>query len=100
MNKLHWAYIGPVVVDNENTIELACESLMIEESHDESEAFVLNALFEMEPRRSRKSIRVIFGDCFLTDLMLPLIDLDPKDTAIFGIITTYKITCGRRTATL
>jgi hypothetical protein len=82
MNKLHWAYIGPVVLDNENTIELACESLMIEESH-ESEAFVLNALFEMEPRRSRKSIRVIFGDCFLTVSLLPLIDLDPKNTAIF-----------------
>jgi hypothetical protein len=82
MNKLHWAYIGPVVVDNENTIELACESLMIEESH-ESEVVMLNALFEMEPRRSHKSVRVIFGDCFLTESLLPLIDLAPKDTAIF-----------------
>ena len=82
MNKLHWAYIGPVVVDNENTIELACESLMIEESH-ESEAFVLNALFEMEPHPSGKFVRVIFGDCFLTESLLPLIDLDPKDMTIF-----------------
>ena len=82
MNKLHWAYIGPVVLDNENTIEVVCESLMIEESH-ESEAFVLNALLEMEPCHPRTSIRVIFGDCSLTESLLPLIHLDPKDTAIF-----------------
>jgi hypothetical protein len=82
MNKLHWAYIGPTVLDSENTIEVACESLMIEESH-QSSAFVLNALFEMEPRRSRKSITVIFGDCLVTDSLLPLIGLDKNNTAVF-----------------
>jgi hypothetical protein len=82
MNKLHWAYIGPVVVDNENTIEVVCESLMIEETH-ESEAFVLNSLFEMEPRRPPTSVKVIFGDCSVTESLLPLIHLDSEETSIF-----------------
>jgi hypothetical protein len=78
----HWAYNGSVVLDNENMIEVVCESLMIEESH-ESEAFLLNALFKMEPRCPRTSLRVTFGDCSLTESLLTLIHLDPKDTAIF-----------------
>jgi hypothetical protein len=47
MNKLHWPYIGPTVMDNELTIDVICESLVLQEE-DQAYAFVMQSLFEME----------------------------------------------------
>ncbi len=66
MNTLYWPYIGPTVVNNENKIGVVVESLCIEES-DNSYAFVLTSLQEMEPRRKLSSIKVIFVDGFLSN---------------------------------
>jgi hypothetical protein len=54
---------------------VAAEGLFIEECHA-SYAFTLNFLFDKERRRSRDSVKIIFGDCLLTNALLPLLGLD------------------------
>ena len=60
-NNLNWPYIGPCGIDNENRVCIFCESIVLEESH-EAYNFVFESLFQMEPRRSRQTIKIIYGD--------------------------------------
>jgi hypothetical protein len=66
LHTLDWPYIGPTVVDNENTVSVICESLMLQEAH-EAYCCALESLYKMEPRRARQSTKLIFADGFLTD---------------------------------
>jgi hypothetical protein len=77
-NKLQWPYIAVTIIDHENTIGVACESIVLEESH-EAYAFILKSLFEMEPVVKKESIKVIYGDGLLTPNLLELVGI--SDTA-------------------
>jgi hypothetical protein len=81
LNSLHWPYIGAVALDHENRVVLLCECLCLEEDFD-AYAFVVNSLEEMEPRRKKTSIRLIFADCFLTDEFLVMVGLERPNTTI------------------
>jgi hypothetical protein len=74
MNDLHWPYIGPVVLDHEFRVQRICECLCVNETV-EHYAFVMNSLFDMEPRRAKESIGLIYSDCFLGGDLLPLLGL-------------------------
>jgi hypothetical protein len=74
LNDLRWVCMGPVVFDNECRVVNACEALVLEEQL-ETCADVMNALFQMEPRRSNVSVSVMFADLVLSDDLLPLIGL-------------------------
>ena len=77
MNVLSWPYIGPCGIDNENRVCLFCESLVVTESFD-AYTFVLNSLFGFEPARSKKSIKVIYGDCIFNDSLLISLGLEAQ----------------------
>jgi hypothetical protein len=79
LNELCWVYMGPVCFDQELRVVNVREALVLEESMD-LYAAVMNALFEMEPLRTSDSINVIFGDCFLSNNLLPLIGLSKSET--------------------
>jgi hypothetical protein len=81
MNKLHWPYIGPCVLDDELRVQPVCECLIKSESLD-SYAFVLNALFEMETNRQKQTVWIIFADGFLTNALLPLVGVSVETTRI------------------
>jgi hypothetical protein len=81
LNSLHWPYIGAVALDHENRVALLCECLCLEEELEQY-AFVINSLAEMEPRRKKSTIRLIFADCFLKDRFLALIGLSRPYTTI------------------
>jgi hypothetical protein len=74
VNELKWPYIGPVVVTNENTVAVICESLVVSETFD-AYKFVMCSLEDMEPRRRLSQVRVVHSDCFLTQEALPDIGL-------------------------
>jgi hypothetical protein len=74
LNSLAWAYIAPVVQDQELRVGVVAESLLIEESF-EAYAFVVNSLCEMEPARHRATIGLIFADCGLSNDFLPLVGM-------------------------
>ena len=73
-NKLKWPYIGPVVLDGNYRVASIAECVCIEESFD-AYAFIMNSVFEMEPRRHRSSISAIFGDCIMTPELLRKIEI-------------------------
>jgi hypothetical protein len=75
LNSIHWPYIGPLALDQENRVVLLYECLCLVEELD-AYAFVLNSLEEMEPRRKKSTIRIIFADCFITDELLPMVGLE------------------------
>ena len=81
LNNLHWPYIGPVALDHEKCVVTLVESLVFEESLDQY-AFTINSMAEMEPRRGKKSICLIFADCFVTDELLEMIGLERPTTCI------------------
>mmetsp|Transcript_19634 Transcript_19634/g.48929 ORF Transcript_19634/g.48929 Transcript_19634/m.48929 type:complete len:221 (+) Transcript_19634:1112-1774(+) len=74
LSALHWPYIGPVVMDSEKRIFPICECLCVLEAL-EYYAFALLAVFDMEPGRSKKSIRLIFGDLKINKSLLLLLGL-------------------------
>ena len=82
MNVFHWPYIGPVVLTCEMKVEVVCECIIIEESLP-AYAFVFNDLFRHGIRRPKESVGLIFGDCMLTDALLPMIGLSTRTTSIF-----------------
>jgi hypothetical protein len=75
LNSIHWPYIGPLALDQENRVVLLYECLCLVEELD-AYAFVLNSLEEMEPRRKKSTVRIIFADCFITDELLPMVGLE------------------------
>jgi hypothetical protein len=82
MNEFHWPYIGPVVLTSEMTVQVVCECIIIEESLP-AYAFTLNNLFKHGCRRPKESLRIIFGDCLLTETLLELVGLQESSTSIF-----------------
>ena len=82
MNIFHWPYIGPVVLTSEMTVQVVCECIILEESLP-AYAFTLNNLFKHGCRRSKETLRIIFGDCLLTDTLLDMIGLSESSTRIF-----------------
>ena len=56
-NSHHWPYIGPVVLDENKTVAVIAESIMTAERHVAYE-FVLNAIFDMAPRRHRSQVNI------------------------------------------
>jgi hypothetical protein len=81
MNVFHWPYIGPVVHTSAMKVATVCECIIIQESLP-AYAFVLQNLFKHGPQRPKECLRVIFGDCFLTDGLLPMIGLSEDTTNI------------------
>ena len=82
MNVFHWPYIGPVVLTSEMTVQVVCECIILEESLP-AYAFTLNNLFKHGYRRPKETLRIIFGDCLLTDTLLDMIGLSESSTRIF-----------------
>ena len=82
MNVFHWPYIGPVVLTSEMTVQVVCECIILEESLP-AYAFTLNNLFKHGCRRPKETLRIIFGDCLLTDTLLDMIGLSQSTTRIF-----------------
>jgi hypothetical protein len=74
MNHLHWAYHGPCVLTEELEVQVVCKGLFIEEALP-TYAFALNFILDKEPRCSRDSIRIVFGDCFLSNELFTLVAL-------------------------
>ena len=90
LNSLHWPYIGPVVLDHEMRVIPAVECLCLEEAN-EFYAFALNSLFEMEPKRSKDSLRLIFGDCKITKELLPMVGI-PKGQHCWVVWDSFHLT--------
>ena len=82
VNKFGWAYFGPTMLDCEDRIVQAAESLVIEETIS-TYAFVMNSIAEMEPLRPLSSVSVMFGDCFLDDSLLVKLDIDDTCTVVW-----------------
>ena len=82
MNSLHWPYIGPVVLTSELNVQVVCECIIIEESLP-AYAFVLNNLFKNGASRPKETLKIIFGDCLLTEGLLEMIGLSKMDTHMF-----------------
>ena len=68
-NSYNWPYIGPVIKDHNLKIGLVAESIVISEDLD-TYAWILRSMSQMEPRWKVSSIRVIFGDQFITQTLL------------------------------
>lgn len=68
-NSLHWPYIGPVLLDGDRMIRVGCEAIVCAEELGAYQ-FVVESMFEMTPNRSIHSVRVIFGDGFLTQSLI------------------------------
>lgn len=83
LNVLHWKYISPTVLDHEFRAKSVSESLFIEEDLD-NYAFVINAMFEMEPLFEKQRLRLIFADGFISDSLLPKIGLARETTHVFS----------------
>lgn len=64
-NSVYWPYIGPVSLDGDGRVVLCGESIICSERVD-AYAFVVDAILEMAPRRSRESIDILFGDGILS----------------------------------
>jgi hypothetical protein len=82
MNSFHWPYIGPVVLTSEMTVQVVCECIIIEESLP-AYAFVLNNLFMHGSGRPKDTLKIIFGDCFLTEALLEMVGLSRLTTHMF-----------------
>jgi hypothetical protein len=62
-------------------VHVICEALMLEESL-EAYAFIMLRLAEMEPLRALKNIKIIYGDCKVTETLIPMIKINPGSIAI------------------
>lgn len=82
LNSLHWPYIAPVVQDQELRVCVIAESLMIEESYA-SYAFVLQSIFEMEPKRNRSTVGIIFADCIISKNFLADVGMEETSHVIW-----------------
>jgi hypothetical protein len=79
-NSLHWPYIGPVVLDENKTVAVIAESIVLGERMD-AYRFVLTSIFQMAPKRPKSEVLVLAADCFVNVSLLE--DL--------GISTTCKL---------
>ena len=64
-----WPYIAIAVMDDMKRTSVVCESFMVEKRH-ESYVFILQSIFMMAPRVSKHSVKVIFGDEFISQEIL------------------------------
>ena len=74
-NSLHWPYIAPCVLDENKTVAVVCESIVIEERLD-AYKFVLKSLFEMAPKRPKSQVHVLALDCFVTPSLLEMLGIE------------------------
>jgi hypothetical protein len=75
LNNLHLPYIAPVILDEGKTVAVIAESIVCGERQD-AYAFVLNAVFEMAPKRPKTEVFVLAGDCFITPSLLENLGID------------------------
>ena len=68
-NALHWPYIGPVVLDENKTVAVIAESIVLGERLD-AYRFVLSSIFQMAPKRPKSQVLVIASDCFINESLL------------------------------
>ena len=64
LNDLYWPYMAVSVLDGEEEVGVATEAIMSAESQD-SQIFVLNAMFEMCSGVPKYSVKMVFGDGIL-----------------------------------
>jgi hypothetical protein len=62
------------VLTEELEVQVVCEGLFIEEALP-THAFALNFILDKEPHRSRDSIRIVFGNCFLPNELFASVGL-------------------------
>ena len=68
-NSVHWPYCGVILLDGDKKITLACESVVKAERLETYE-FIVDALLDMAPKRTRESLKVVFGDGILSNKLL------------------------------
>jgi hypothetical protein len=68
-NVHHFPYSSVVMVNEENKICNACETLFIEECTD-TYGLMINALKKVEPRWDPSNVRLLFGDLKVTQAIL------------------------------
>jgi hypothetical protein len=74
-NVHHFPYSSVVMVNEENKICNACETLFIEERTD-TYGLMINALKKMEPRWDPTNVRLLFGDLKVTQAILDSTGMD------------------------
>ena len=62
-------YMSIVVIDDLQKVQVCCEALIVSERHD-GYSYMLNSAFNMAPKVSRKNIKCVYGDEFITQTIL------------------------------
>jgi hypothetical protein len=75
MNHLHWPYVSLVGLDHEKQVSRFGACLCLDEELEYKYAWGTLSLEEMEPRRSVKSICLLFANGVMSDTFLDLVGL-------------------------
>ena len=69
MNKIHWPYIGPAIINNEMRVSVTAEAIVTSEDID-TYTWIIKCMSEIEQSWKPNRIDIIYSDGFMTDRLL------------------------------